>query len=250
MSEDINKELYEQLQELKKRLESVETDVKSVKNLNDIGRDVASEIMAEADALRQNNVHIPFLEKKIAKLKVRGKRGFGAKPLTKQEILDVQTISTSGHQAARKLGVAYSTYKKYAKLYGIHTLINYPPKKGVKPFTHLHNPYKGKYPLDEIMAGKWPEFPVHRLKDKLIRGKLKESCCEQCGFKERRMTDGKIPILLSFIDGDKMNRKIENLKILCYNCIFLSGGGYLRKGTKQFDPDILQDSKKIIKARH
>ena len=41
---------------------------------------------------------------------------------------------------------------------------------------------------------------------------MKKSECEMCGYKERRVVDGKIPLLLNFEDGDIRNRNIENLK--------------------------------------
>jgi hypothetical protein len=257
MDENLLKELLEKVNNMQDRLTSVESenvilkkDLGEVKGLNDMGQDIAKEVADEIDLLKQNGVSIRHLDKKMAKLQVRGKRGKWAKPLTKEEILDVQKVSISAHDASRKLGVTYPTYKKYARIFGIHTLINFPPAKGVKPKGCLINPYKGKYPIDDVLQNKWPDFPIHRLKDKLIRSGKKEACCEQCGFKERRITDGKIPLLLNFDDGNKKNHLIENLKILCYNCTFTSGRGYLRKGLKQFDPDILQDSKKVLPARH
>ena len=113
------------------------------------------------------------------------------------------------------------------------------------------NPYKGKYPINKILNNQFPDFPIHRLKDKLVRSGIKKSECEQCGFSERRITDGKIPLLLNFEDGNRHNHQLENLKILCYNCTFVSGRGYIKRGTVHFnmDPDILQGAKFPIKAR-
>jgi hypothetical protein len=244
------------LQEILTRITAIEHenitlkhDLAQVRDLNVIGKDVAKEVAAEVELLKQNGVHIPYLEKKSAKLQVRGKRGKQAKPLTREEILDIQKISKSGHEASRKLGVSYVTYKKYARLYGIHTLISFPHPKGTRPIKCVVDPTKGKYPIDDVLQNKWPNFPVHRLKDKLIRSGKKEACCEQCGYKERKLTDGKIPLLLNFEDGNPKNFSIENLKIFCYNCTFVSGRGYIRRGGKSFDPDVLQDSMKILNAR-
>ena len=258
MEDTLLQKVLDELKQMQTRLQTVESenailkkDIGEVKDLNDIGRDVAKEITEEYDLLKQNGVRIRHVEKKIAKYKVRGKRGKLAKPLTREEILDIQKVSVSANEAARKLGVSYPTYKKWAKIYGVHNLINYPPPKGVRPSGCLINPNKGKYPIDEILQSKWPDFPIHRLKDKLIRSGKKESECEQCGFKERRvLTDGKIPLLLNFKDGNSKNHSLDNLMILCYNCTFVSGRGYIKKGAKQFDPDILQDAKDILPARH
>ena len=113
------------------------------------------------------------------------------------------------------------------------------------------NPYKGKYPITKILNNECPNFPVHRLKDKLIRSGIKKNECEQCGYKERRITDGKIPLLLNFEDNNKNNHKLENMRILCYNCTFVAGRGYIKRGTVHFnmDPDVMQGAKFPLKAR-
>lgn len=254
MDDDSIKKLINHLEQ---RISSVESensslkkDLSELKSLNQLGIDVAKEVSDEVNLLKDHGIKIPYLEKKAAKLQVRGKRGRLAKPLTMQEILDIQKVSKSGHEASRKLGVSYATYKKYAKLYNIHTLINFPPPKGIRPVKCVVDPNKGKYPIEQVLEGKWPDYPIHRLKDKLIRSGKKEACCEQCGYRERRLTDGKIPLLLNFEDGNSKNFNLDNLKILCYNCTFTSGRGYINKGPKYFDPDILQDAKKLIPARH
>ena len=51
--------------------------------------------------------------------------------------------------------------------------------------------------IEDLLNGKHTKFPVHRLKDKLIRSGMKKAECEICGYKERRITDGKIPLLLN-----------------------------------------------------
>ena len=147
------------------------------------------------------------------------------------------------------LGITYNTFKTYAKKYGIHKTKGWPIEKGKTAPRSLSNPHVGKYPINDILDGKHPDFPIHRLKDKLIRSGIKKLECEQCGFHERRITDGKIPLLLNFEDSNNKNHKIENIRMLCYNCTFTSGKGYISKGPKVFDPDILQDSKKILKQR-
>ena len=48
--------------------------------------------------------------------------------------------------------------------------------------------------------------------------------CNCCGFEEKRLADGKVPLVLDFIDGDRKNHKYENLRMLCFNCSFLLNG--------------------------
>lgn len=42
--------------------------------------------------------------------------------------------------------------------------------------------------------------------------------CMDCGWCERNLHTGNIPIELEHIDGDFSNNKIENLKLICPNC--------------------------------
>ena len=50
-----------------KELEQIKRDVKDIKELTNVGSDIASEIqkeiVAEVDALKQQDIKIPFLEK-------------------------------------------------------------------------------------------------------------------------------------------------------------------------------------------
>jgi hypothetical protein len=244
------KELEEKLREV----DQLKRDVKDIKDITNIGEEVASEvhkeIIAEAEALKQNNIDIPFIQKKAEEVlfKRRGLVGKGARPLLESEILEIQKVTKSARQAARRLGVSYPTYKKYCKLYNIFKTFDRKAKRtSIRPI----NPYKGKYPLPKLLNGEFPNFPIHRLKDKLIRSGLKKAECEQCGFGERRITDGKIPLLLNFEDGNRSNHKLENLKVLCFNCTFVTGRGYIKRGTVHYnmDPDILQGAKYPLKSR-
>lgn len=138
-----------------------------------------------------------------------------SRPLLESEIKKAQDESISASEAARKLNVSYNTYKKYAKLYGIMERCKCVDSKGIPK---VHNPYKGKYPLEEILMGMHPTYNSSRLKEKLFRSKLKQQICEICGYNEARITDGKIPLVLAFKDGDRSNHIIDNLEIICYNC--------------------------------
>ena len=138
-----------------------------------------------------------------------------ARPLLESEIKAAQDESHSAAEAARKLDVSYNTYKKYAKMYGIMERCKCVDATGLPK---VHNPYKGKYPLEEILMGMHPSYPPHKLRKKIFSAKLKTEECEVCGYAEKRITDNKVPLILAFKDGDRGNHILENLEIVCYNC--------------------------------
>jgi ribosomal protein L29 len=177
----------------------------------------------------------------------RIKRGLGSIPILESEIREAQDKTGTAVAAAKHLKIHYTTYKKYAKLYGIwKTNVHY-KKEGM-----IVDAEKGRYPLSKLIQGEFPDYPVFRLKDKLIQGGVKKAECEQCGWKERRITDGKLPLILNFDDGNFKNHKLENIKLLCYNCTFCSGKGYIRKGKKYHvldDPDRVQGADEYVPTR-
>ena len=142
--------------------------------------------------------------------------------LEEHQIRWAMDFSNSNGTAAKMLGVAYETYRKWAK-----TFID---KETNKSLFDMHYPgYTGrglghsKYaiPLDEILANKHVNYPDYRLKRRLIDEGLKKPECTQCGFDEERITDKKVPILLDFIDGNPDDKSFDNLQFLCLNCFFL-----------------------------
>jgi hypothetical protein len=71
-------------------------------------------------------------------------------------------------------------------------------------------------PLEEVLvANRWTS--THSLKLRLFNEGLKEPRCERCGWAEHA-SDGRIPVELDHISGDKSDNRIENLRILCPNC--------------------------------
>lgn len=180
-----------------------------------------------------------------AKPPSRLKRGRGYRPLMAHEITDAKKAIMEKRgfyneaMIARYLGISYITYKKYAKMHNL-----WEPKPNLRGQRNMFDPERGKYPLSEVLEGKHPDYPVFRIKDKLIRSGIKEPKCELCGFKEKRVIDGKIPLILNFMDGNEKNHLLENMKLYCYNCTFTSGKGYVRSGIHYFDPDWLQDGEK------
>lgn len=147
--------------------------------------------------------------------------GRAGRIILRSQIEEAQRHTNSNAAAARWLQVDYTTYKKYATLYGLFERHLNPtgigtPKGFAKRPTSI--------PLRDILAGKHPKYSLAKLKNRLLaRHKLTEQC-SMCGFAERRVTDGKVPLLLTFADGDTTNFNLTNLELRCYNCTFLTSG--------------------------
>ena len=146
--------------------------------------------------------------------------GTNRRPLLKRDIEEAQRNSQSAMGAARHLGVSYSTYKKYAKSYGIHERHLNQGGKGIsKP--HVQGK---RYPLSDILEGKHPTYNVKQLQKRLVNGGYMDAQCTQCGFSERRIIDFKMPLMMVFKDGNSCNHNLDNMYLLCFNCAFLTVG--------------------------
>ena len=152
-----------------------------------------------------------------------------AKPLSKEQIVASTNKTLSNRAAARYLNVSYQHYKKWAKFYKSDTHDNMFEQhknqsgRGIPKFLKG----QGKEPvLLDIIEGKVDSssFSPDKIKYRLItEGHLLEEC-NNCRFKERRVVDYKIPIILHFKDKNKQNYRKENIELLCYNCYFLTIG--------------------------
>lgn len=72
-----------------------------------------------------------------------------------------------------------------------------------------------KYPIEEFLNNKRP-IQSSKLKKRLIKEKIKEARCEECGLTEWQGVP--IPLELHHKDGNHFNNSIDNLRILCPNC--------------------------------
>lgn len=139
--------------------------------------------------------------------------------LLESEILAAQSISKSEAEAAKKLGVSFMTYRKYAQMYNLYGRVANVAGKGINK--SIKNEDSGKYPLNQILEGKFPKYSTTRLKTRMLRCNRIEQKCNKCGFSERRISDGQTPLLLNYIDGNAKNKLRDNIELLCYNCYYL-----------------------------
>jgi hypothetical protein len=71
-------------------------------------------------------------------------------------------------------------------------------------------------PLEELLVinGTAQSFV---LKKRLFVAGLKSPKCELCGWCEISI-DGRVPVELDHVNGDRYDNRVENLRILCPNC--------------------------------
>lgn len=156
----------------------------------------------------------------------------GRPPRTLSEavIRNAMRHTQSNFQAARYLNLTIETYRKYAKMYvdlesgkTLYELHKNNSGKGIKKVSWKHDISVEK--INEIMASEsYRAVNFQKLKNRLIYEGILRMECYHCKHSEKRVVDYKQPLILNFIDGNKNNWQIENLRMLCYNCYFLFVG--------------------------
>jgi len=157
-------------------------------------------------------------------------------PISKADIEYAQANTKSNMEAARFLGVGYERYRRYAKIYNLFD--QHLNQKGIgtsKGYASKPSTVK----LKDVFANKHPDYSLIRLKHRMIARNLVVEECALCGFKEKRITDSKTPLILTFKNGMKDFTQ-DNLELLCYNCLFLTTGapsvahrGYIQKSFEE-----------------
>ena len=164
------------------------------------------------------------------------KAGRPPRDLSEAVIRNAMKHTQSNFQAARYLNLTSETYRKYAKLYidretgkTLYELHKNNSGKGIKKVNWKHDISVEK--INEIMGSEsYRAVNFQKLKNRLIYEGILRMECYGCGHCEKRVVDYKQPLVLSFIDGNKNNWKIENLRMLCYNCYFLFVGNLFSEG--------------------
>ena len=172
------------------------------------------------------------------------------KPISKDMCLAAMDSTKSVKAAARYLNCSYHHLKRYMKLYvdeeSGKTLFDKHKNqqgKGIPKFLKA----SGKEPaLLDIIEGRIDasSFSPDKLKYRLTTEGYLEECCGNCGFKEHRVTDHKVPLILHFKDKNKLNYRLENIQFLCYNCYFL----FIGEVFSERDIIKLEDNKSVTKT--
>jgi hypothetical protein len=153
-----------------------------------------------------------------------------AKFLSKEDIIRAQSNTLSNRAAARFLGCSYLHYRNFAKLYKDEygkTLFEKHLNRSGKGIPKFATRKKNGKKSFEIVANLMnngsmiDHMSPKDIKNALIKEGYLINECYHCKFKEERVTDRKIPLLLNFKNKNKRDYKLENLELLCYNCYFL-----------------------------
>lgn len=134
--------------------------------------------------------------------------------------------TTSCTRAAAYLGVRPKTFKKYAEKHftseggDIITLYEFMKRKS-KANEHKRNRDIANN-HEKVISGLAKPVTVATLERRLVDYGTLPMCCSECGYDYVR-PDGKLPLKVDFIDGDKQNQLKDNLRWLCFNCYFIEG---------------------------
>jgi len=137
-------------------------------------------------------------------------------------------------QAGLYMGVSKNTFKKYAKIHGL-----WAPLKSSKGIRHTGNVGAAlKHDLKSILEGKNPNpYREETLLTKGIREGYIACKCNNCkaDFSDIDYSDRLPPLILDFLDRNPQNTRIDNLRALCFNCIYslapLKNGWYRHRAT-------------------
>lgn len=143
--------------------------------------------------------------------------------ITDDEIIKITQNSLSMALAAKRCGMAYTTFIRKAKKLGI-----YNPNQSGKGMPKDQT--KRTIPLKEILDGKYPQYQTYKLKIRLIKEGILEDRCEICGWNEKPEGSEFTPCELDHIDGNPENHRLENLRLLCPNHHSLTKTYRFRRG--------------------
>jgi hypothetical protein len=146
--------------------------------------------------------------------------------LLQSQIEAAMKVTRSNKAAAEYLRVSFNMYKRYAKAYknefGVSLFDTHKNQAGIG--VAKNRVADSRHKVDEIILGKHPNYPAHKLFKRLLQSGYIEEKCKSCGFHQKRPTDLKTPLVLNHVDGNKTNHKFDNLEVLCYNCYFIHVG--------------------------
>lgn len=153
--------------------------------------------------------------------------------LTESEVKYIYENVYSNRQAAEFCGVSLNCWNMWAKKYidestGLTYLellkqkykLNREGRSVKKHFTDERKRSTDKT-LFNILEGDGYYKNLDIFKQRLFKESILEEKCSHCNYDERRLTDYSVPLILVFEDGDQTNQRINNFKVLCFNCYYI-----------------------------
>ena len=142
---------------------------------------------------------------------------FTRKKWTDKQLKNAVSKSRSIRQVIVKLGLIpaggnYEQIKKFIRVAKLDTK-HFTGKVWNKGLKGIGKPL---LPLELILVSD-SSYQSYKLKKRLFLNKLKKPKCEVCGWAKKSL-DGRLPLELDHINGNRRDNRLENLRILCPNC--------------------------------
>lgn len=146
---------------------------------------------------------------------------------TDEEFVEIVKNCQTMALAAKKIGMAYTSFIRKAKKLGC-----YKPNQGHKG-VNAKKEYgfsKAHIFIEDILAGKYPQYQTYKLKIRLITEGYFEDKCSMCGWDKKPEGREFTPCELDHINGNPTDHRLENLRLICPNCHSLTETYRFRRG--------------------
>jgi len=143
-------------------------------------------------------------------------RGRPPKHYTYQQINHAIQVTESMKMASEYLNISYVTFKKWAKQYDL-----FDPLQTNAGIRRRNSVKISPHNLQKILEGTNPSpYRETVLLKKCFKEGYLEQKCSNCGTDFSHIEDNLWPCALDFHDKNHNNTKLENLRVLCLNCIY------------------------------